>query len=356
MVDGASIDDCTSRRRGMMGRAWVRALVAAVLIVGVACGGSPPPAVGSATPGGDEVAAVQKRLDDLGKRLKVDDDARIHAGLEPTRNAEYMAVIRRALERISFTLRVMQQSQDATPTLRGKMLERANAALDEAERYTAQADAMRQALAAPPDAQQAAAQAPPEAQCAMFAGGKCILLAPPAQSAPPSVEAEMTRTNALCASVTACQSACSASDQSACTGLGLMYLDGSKGVPKDLAKGFTLIRAACAAKNDYGCAAEASLTRTAETNCQVEPKACVAGCASGEAAMCRLACEGGDQQACVDRCAYWLLSDHSMDGPPPTPDPCAGQQRTIVAPRMVQFIMKELTGNCAQYKKTGYQS
>jgi len=93
----------------------------------------------------------------------------------------------------------------------------------------------------------------PNARCIVFATeGKLI-------------ETEMARANALCASIAACQTACTAADQAACWRLGYKYWDGD-GVPKNYAKGGALIRAACAANNKVACSSVALLRDQAD-NC-----------------------------------------------------------------------------------------
>jgi TPR repeat protein len=197
-------------------------------------------------------------------------------------------------------------------------------------------------------------------------------------NAPSGAEADLKRVQALCSSINACQSACSAGDLSACAQLGSRYLAG-QGVTKNYTKGFALLMDAYSqdqhlqaqnnsASSSWGVSnmtvAHASLESVADhadEYCQPpngDPQLCVAGCSAGVATMCGVACDKGNQQTCLDRCAYWLMADHSMDGPPPDPDPCATwqHQRHVVAARMVQLGLKSLNTDCARYKRTGDRS
>lgn len=179
------------------------------------------------------------------------------------------------------------------------------------------------------------------------------------------------------AGLAAAKTACEAGNAGGCGLLGDKYAEGL-GVATDAARAQELRNKACGGGwgpsctklglYDKGCRAgdtdscdvlckrgdAATCENASESvrDARRAPKAC----ASGDAAMCAIACANGSQQACIDRCAYWLLVDHTMDGPPPSPDPCAGQRRTTVAPRMIQLTMKELAMECAQYKKTRDQN
>jgi hypothetical protein len=111
----------------------------------------------------------------------------------------------------------------------------------------------------------------PQGQCLMFAPGpngtgRCLMFSPPA--ATPSdldaVKAEMSHANIVCTSPAACETSCAASDQSACTSLGIMYWEG-KGVPKNYGKGTALIQRACASNNKYACATTTYFREKAST-------------------------------------------------------------------------------------------